>query len=66
MGSSPEKFFQAIDQALGIVAEVQEEQRNTELHKLLFEAISHLKQQRDGLSELETDLKLEAGREGGS
>jgi hypothetical protein len=40
MGSSPEKFFQAIDEALGAVTKAKIDQDNNALHRLLFEALA--------------------------
>jgi hypothetical protein len=63
MGASPEKFFQAVDESLGVVAEVKDEQRNAELHRALFEALGHLKEQQRRLAEIEKDLAVEAQSE---
>ena len=59
MGSSPEKFFAAIDQSLGVVSEVIEEQRNSRLSFLLFEALSEVKSERERLYDLEKDIEAD-------
>lgn len=43
MGSSPEKFFQAIDEALGAVTTAKAAQDNNALNRLLFEAMIMVK-----------------------
>ena len=43
MGSSPEKFFQAIDEALGAVTTAKAAQDNNALNRLLFEAMTTVK-----------------------
>lgn len=40
MGSDPEKFFQAMDEALGAVSQAIVDQDNNALHRLLFEALT--------------------------
>lgn len=59
MGSSPEKFFKAIDESIGIVSEVMEEQRNTKLSQLLFEALAKIKSERERLADLKNDIKTD-------
>jgi len=56
MGSSPEKYFQAIDTALGTVSEVMVEQRGAALSQELFEALYKLKSEHDRLTDLEIDI----------
>jgi len=56
MGSSPDKFFEAIDQSLGAISQVQSEQRNNQLHSVLFEALTHVKHERERLDELAKDI----------
>jgi hypothetical protein len=43
MGSSPEKFFQAIDEALGAVTKAKVDQDNSALNRLLFDAMVSVK-----------------------
>jgi len=43
MGSDPRKFFEAIDEALGAVTKAKVEQDNNALHRLLFEAMTTVK-----------------------
>lgn len=58
MGSSPEKFFQAIDNALGVVTKAQADQDNGALNQLLFEAMTTVKAERQVV-----DAQLEEARE---
>ena len=60
MGSNPEAFFNAIDTALGTVAEARFAQESGELDRALFLALSALQQERDGLSALEADIAAQA------
>lgn len=46
MGSSPEKFFEAMDQAFTVVTEATVSQQNTALNQLLFEAMASAKAER--------------------
>ncbi len=57
MGSSPEKFFQNIDMALGQITQMRAEQKNSKLNKLLFEALVQTKNERENLTDLKKDLK---------
>lgn len=57
MGSNPEAFFSAIDKSLGIIAGQQVQQQNFELHKLLFEALAQVKNERERLEELAKDVE---------
>lgn len=59
MGSSPEEFFKAIDESIGVVSEVMEEQRNTKLSQELFEALAKIKSERERLAELKNDIKTD-------
>lgn len=43
MGSSPEKFFQAIDEALGAITTAKAAQENNSLNRFLFEAMLTVK-----------------------
>lgn len=61
MGSSPEDFFNAIDQSLGAVSEVLEERRATELTRELFEALVQIKSEKDTLASLEKNVAIEKG-----
>jgi hypothetical protein len=65
MGSSPEKFFHAVDQALGSVAATVEQQHNAQLMHALFEAIERVKHERERLTDLQLDVQAElTAREG--
>jgi hypothetical protein len=59
MGASPEKYFEAIDEALGVVAQVQAEQSNTTVRGDLLKALLELNNQQERLKDLEVDVKLE-------
>jgi len=59
MGSSPQAFFQAIDQTLGAVAEQLDRERGSELQGELFEALLRLKEGRGRLRDLEADLRVD-------
>ncbi len=59
MGTSPEDFFNAIDETLGSVSKVIDEQRNSALSKLLFEALLQVKNERERLTDLGHDIELE-------
>lgn len=59
MGSSPENFFKAIDESIGVVSEVMEEQRNTKLSQSLFEALAKIKSERERLADLKNDIKTD-------
>ena len=65
MGASPEDFFAAIDESLGVISRVRDEQRNTALNQRLFQALVRLKDERGRLETLDKDINLEvAGRRG--
>ena len=69
MGASPEKFFAAIEETLGIVAQATQDaaqgEKTAELDRKLFEALTRMKSEREGLDRLiestETDLPARAG-----
>ena len=61
MGSSPEKFFAAIDQALGNVAAATQGQSGSNLEQSLFRDILRLKSERERLEDLRTDVKVSGG-----
>ena len=58
MGSSPEKFFGAIDETLSKVSEVIEGRRNTNLTQKLFQALVVARTDRERLAELRRDLDI--------
>lgn len=58
MGSSPEKFFGAIDETLSKVSEVIEERRNTNLTQNLFQALVVARTDRERLAELRRALDI--------
>ncbi len=59
MGSSPEKFFRDIDEAVSKISKVIEERRNTNLTQKLFQALVATKADREQLAELRRDLDIE-------
>lgn len=59
MGTSPEKYFTAMDSALGQVSNVFFEQRNMELSSELFKALTSLSAEKNNLAELEKDIIIE-------
>ena len=56
MGTSPEKFFKAIDSVLGDLSSAQAEKTNNELNKELLKALSDLRVETALLTEAEKDL----------
>jgi hypothetical protein len=61
MGSSPEKFFKAIDTSLGMVSEAQMQQHNTMLRQEMFEALLQLSNERQRIEELAEDTDADFG-----
>lgn len=57
MGASPEKFFNAIDSAVGTVAQATQQQSNAALTKFLFQALVQLKAEREQLHLLAEDTE---------
>lgn len=66
MGSSPEAFFSAIDEALGSVSEVTQMQRNSALEAMLFKALTETKSEREALQNLERDVAVDLAADTGS
>ncbi len=62
MGSSPESFFQAIDQSLGLVAEVREERRFESARQELLEAMVGIQSQTERLRDLTDRGKSELAK----
>lgn len=58
MGASPEAYFQAIDQALGTIAEVQHEQLQGTAKEKVMQALLNASNQQERLKDLEMDAKL--------
>ncbi len=56
MGSSPEDFFEAIDESLGIIAEARASQADDALDEKLFQALIELRSERQKLQDLERDV----------
>lgn len=61
MGSSPEKFFNAVDQALGNVAAVTQGSSGPDLQRGLFKELLRLKSERERLEDLSADVKAAGG-----
>ncbi len=59
MGSSPESFFSAIDESVGIIAQAQAEQRDNKLDRQLFEALAALRDERESLNALDRQIDAE-------
>lgn len=57
MGSSPEKFFAAVDQALGNVAAATQGTGGQDIERGLFREILRLKSERERLDDLRADVK---------
>lgn len=57
MGSSPEKFFSAVDQALGNVAAATQGTSGPDLERGLFSEILRLKSELERLEDLRADIK---------
>ncbi len=60
MGASPQAFFQAIDDSLGVIAEVQQEQLESALAQDLFQELQRVRAERIRLVDLQADLREEA------
>ncbi|MCP4256310.1 MAG: hypothetical protein GY774_02145 [Planctomycetes bacterium] len=56
MGSSPEAFFQAIDESLGAVSKVKFDQQNQKLQQDVFKELQQIGKERHSLDELAKDL----------
>lgn len=66
MGSSPEAYFQAVDQTLGMASQARHEQRDEAVSRLLLEATTQAYSEQRRLADLRADIERhEAGREGG-
>ena len=59
MGASPQEFFQAIDTALGEVAQVQLERDNSVVQRQMMEALLQLRTDQKTLKELELEIARE-------
>ncbi len=65
MGSNPKGFFNAMDESLGIISEVQGQQQYSALNRLLLEALAQVRNEKGRLDdlkyEIEKDLIIEKG-----
>lgn len=59
MGSNPEVYFQAIDTALGDLAQANFDQQNNQLNRTLFEALVRIRAEDDRLSGLHKDIEAD-------
>ncbi len=59
MGSNPEGYFEAIDSALGGLAQANVDRQNSELNRKLFEALVQMKAERDRLDDLAKEIDSE-------
>jgi hypothetical protein len=57
MGASPEKYFSAIEESLGVVAAVTQSRSPVQLERTIFEELLQLSYERDGVANLQKDLK---------
>ncbi len=69
MGSSPESFFKAVDQSLGIISEVKAQTMSEGLSRRLFEALHEMESEQEYLNSLKKDIDAElpestVGKEG--
>lgn len=56
MGASPEAFFQAVDESLGVVSQAIAEQRSAALDRALFEALTRARNERERLVQLQRNI----------
>jgi hypothetical protein len=59
MGSSPDKFFQAIDESLGVVAQATQERGSVQLDRFLFETLVRVRSERTELDRLVRDINAD-------
>jgi hypothetical protein len=65
MGSSPEKFFKAIDEGLAVVTQAQREKANSEVSVALFKAMSDIRNEQKRLDDLSTDVAADLPKDQG-
>ena len=61
MGSSPEKFFGAVDEALGVVAAATQGNSGADLERGLFREVLRLRTERERLDDIRAELKANPG-----
>lgn len=61
MASSPETFFESVDQSLGILAQATQGSSDGELDKLLFQAITGTRNERMQLEDVGESIKSKDG-----
>lgn len=64
MGSSPEKFFNAVDEALGVVAQVTQGNIDPQFERGLFKELLRIKSERERLEDLRAEAKTEISKGG--
>jgi hypothetical protein len=63
MGSSPETFFQAIDESLGTVASAMQARRGVDFERTVFKELVSVRSERQRLSDLLNEARVEEARE---
>jgi len=63
MGSSPDKYFEAVDKSLQVVSKAMAEQRNEGVNRLILELLVQIKSERDRLAVLTEDVRSDFGQE---
>lgn len=66
MGSNPEAFFQAVDQSLGVISDVADEQQQTALALQLSQALLQIQNEHERLDELARDIAIDVPAPKGS
>lgn len=66
MGSSPDKFFAAVDETMGVVARAIGERRHDGLNKRILDILTRAKAERDRLDALATQVERDITKEGGA
>jgi len=61
MGSNPQKYFEAIDKALGDVNAINLERNNTVVEKKLFEELTRMQQAHDSVRDLQREVMQDFG-----
>lgn len=64
MGTSPEQFFNAIDTSLGVIAQSTQGTSDSELDKLLFQALTQTRNERIQVDELKQDITADSSTGG--
>ena len=59
MGASPEAYFDAVSESLGVISEAVAEQRSAGLDRALFEALTRARSERERLVQLQKNIDAE-------